>query len=225
MTAAIFDLREMLTGKRDLQAGADAAIGVGLMGAALAAITGLNDWQYTRGNTRRVGVLHAVLNSTAASTYLASWLLRRRGQRAAGHALGLLGFAWSMAGAYLGGKLAYGERVGVDHAPRRELPEEFTSVMLDAELPEGEPHRAEVGGVHVLLVRQNGQIFALGETCAHMGGPLADGHLEGNSIRCPWHGSRYQLDTGEVLEGPSVHPQPVFETRVRDGRIEVRVKS
>ena len=52
------------------------------------------------------------------------------------------------------------------------------------------------------------------------GRPLA--HVEGDSIRCPWHGSRFCLTDGRVLDGPAVFPERVFEVRVRDGRVEVR---
>jgi nitrite reductase/ring-hydroxylating ferredoxin subunit len=63
---------------------------------------------------------------------------------------------------------------------------------------------------------------ALAETCSHLGGPLAEGQLEGNSVRCPWHGSRFALKDGSVLDGPATHPQPCFETRIRNGQIEIR---
>jgi nitrite reductase/ring-hydroxylating ferredoxin subunit len=46
--------------------------------------------------------------------------------------------------------------------------------------------------------------------------------LEDSAVRCPWHGSCFSLEDGRVLEGPSVHAQPVLEVRVRDGQIEVR---
>ncbi|MGH8064460.1 MAG: Rieske (2Fe-2S) protein [Candidatus Entotheonellia bacterium] len=52
--------------------------------------------------------------------------------------------------------------------------------------------------------------------------PLAEGKLEDCSVICPWHGSRFALDSGRVLEGPATFPQPCFETRVQDGHIEVR---
>jgi nitrite reductase/ring-hydroxylating ferredoxin subunit len=77
-------------------------------------------------------------------------------------------------------------------------------------------------GMPILLLRQGERIYALGETCAHLGGPLAEGTLDGTSVVCPWHGSRYALEDGRVLDGPSAHAQPSFEVRVRNGQIEVR---
>jgi nitrite reductase/ring-hydroxylating ferredoxin subunit len=89
-------------------------------------------------------------------------------------------------------------------------------------LVENQLRRVEAYGMPVLLARRGGRIYAIGETCAHMGGPLSQGELEDSTVRCPWHGSRFALDDGRVLEGPAVHAQPVLEARVREGQIEVR---
>jgi nitrite reductase/ring-hydroxylating ferredoxin subunit len=154
--------------------------------------------------------------------YATSLALRRGGSRDAGRATGLLGFGIAMAAAYLGGYLVYHQRVGVTHADQRALPREFVPVLGASELREGEPRRVAAGNVRVLLVRRGGRIFALGETCSHFGGPLAEGRLEDESVRCPWHGSRFSLRDGSVLEGPATFPQPCYDTRVHDGQIEVR---
>ncbi len=96
------------------------------------------------------------------------------------------------------------------------------SVSADSELLDGVPKRAFYNGVPILLVRREADIFALAETCSHFGGPLAEGKLVENTIQCPWHGSRFALDSGEVIDGPAVHPQPCLQSRVRNGQIEVR---
>ncbi len=77
-------------------------------------------------------------------------------------------------------------------------------------------------GVAIVLVKQGDSIFALRETCTHLGGPLSEGKVEGDGIRCPWHGSRFCLKDGRVLDGPAVFPERTFDVRVRDGQIEVR---
>ena len=80
------------TRDRGLAQAADAAIGVGIAGAAGAAVTGLTDWQHTVGGDRRVGVGHALLNTAALALYVTSLALRRRGLRGAGRGLAALGF-------------------------------------------------------------------------------------------------------------------------------------
>jgi nitrite reductase/ring-hydroxylating ferredoxin subunit len=96
--------------------------------------------------------------------------------------------------------------------------------MAEADLHENQLTRVEVRDVPILLVRRNGQIFALAETCSHLGGPLAEGQLVDNTVRCPWHGSRFSLENGAVVDGPATHPQPCMDARIRDGQVEVRLR-
>jgi nitrite reductase/ring-hydroxylating ferredoxin subunit/uncharacterized membrane protein len=220
-TATTLDLLDTAQGTRKYEAGAEVAVGLGLATATLAAASGLADWSHSEGAGRRVGVLHAACNGGATLCYLASWFLRRHGDRAAATSTGLLGWLLLMAGGYLGGRMVDNHKLGVDHADRHG-PEDFHPVFPLSELPENEPHRAELNGVGVLVVRQHGKIFALGEKCAHLGGPLSEGKLEDGAIRCPWHGSKYDLETGRVLDGPSAFSQPCWEARVQNGQVEIR---
>jgi nitrite reductase/ring-hydroxylating ferredoxin subunit/uncharacterized membrane protein len=221
-TATLLDVMDAARGTRRYAAGADAAVGIGLVTASLAAASGLADWSKSDQPGRRVGVLHAVLNGSATLCYLVSWILRKRGERAAAMNTGIAGWFFLMVGSFLGGRLVYNHKLGVDHA-EREGPEGFTAVMPISELPENVPHRVEANGVGVLLVHQNGRVLAIGEKCAHLGGPLEEGQLDGNTITCPWHGSKFNIETGRVMEGPSAYSQPCFETRVVKGQIEVRI--
>lgn len=222
-TAALaLDAMESISGRRELGNGADAAIAVGLLGAAGAAVTGLTDWSATNGRARKVGLLHGLLNAGATALYTTSLVLRRKQRRSAGLGFAMLGYAVSSAAAYLGGHLVFGEQIGVDHAAAQELPKDFVPVLADDELREGEMKRADAEGVPVLLVRRGGEVCALAHTCSHMGGPLSEGELEGDVVQCPWHGSRFNIRDGSVVDGPATFPQPRFESRVREGQIEVR---
>jgi nitrite reductase/ring-hydroxylating ferredoxin subunit len=125
-------------------------------------------------------------------------------------------------GAYLGGHLVFSEQIGVNHAVEMSLPTDFKRLMPLTALSENKPQNAELNGVQLVLVRRGARIYALLARCTHRGGPLAEGTLEDETIRCPWHGSRFSLEDGNVIEGPATVPQPCFETRVVDGWIEVR---
>lgn len=222
-TAAILDLIERNTHRRAIARGADAAIRLGLVGAAATAITGLADWsKIGGGRPRRIGLMHGLLNATASTCYITSLYLRHNRSREAGRQLAWLGLLISSVAAYLGGHLVYKEQIGVDHTANYSPPEDFLSVLADSELPEGELRRVDANGMPVLLARRGGRIYAIAETCSHLGGPLSEGRFENTSVRCPWHGSCFSLEDGHVLEGPSVHAQPVLETRVSDGQIQVR---
>ena len=222
-TAAFaLDAMESISGRKELGAGADVAITVGLVGAAGAAVTGLTDWSETYGRARKVGLLHGLLNGGATALYATSLVLRRKKKRNAGLGFAMLGYAVSSAAAYLGGHLVFGEQIGVDHAAAQEMPKEFVPVLADAELAVGEMKRVDADGVAVLLVRRDGEVCALAHTCSHQGGPLSEGKLDGDVVQCPWHGSRFNVRDGSVVDGPATFPQPCLEVRTREGQIEVR---
>jgi nitrite reductase/ring-hydroxylating ferredoxin subunit/uncharacterized membrane protein len=221
--AAVLDLIEAQTGNRIAGRGADAAIKIGLVGAAASAVTGLADWsKIGGGQARRLGLVHALLNATATVCYVTSLCARASHARHAGRRFAFLGFLIANVSAYLGGHLVYNEKLGIDHTAGYTPPQEFLPVLAEAELGENQLRRVNANGMPVLLVRKGERIYAIAETCSHLGGPLSEGGLEDSSVRCPWHGSRFSLEDGRVLEGPSVHAQPVLEVRVRDGQIQVR---
>jgi nitrite reductase/ring-hydroxylating ferredoxin subunit/uncharacterized membrane protein len=221
--AAVLDLADVVGSNPQAGRGADLAIGVGMVGAGLAAVSGLTDY-HVLGNRRdrRVGAMHALLNVGISALYGASMIVRRSGNRPLGRALGWTAFGTLVASAYLGGTLVYHQRIGVDHAPRQNLPENWIAALPEAELTEGEMRNVDVEGTAVLLARHEGKIYALANRCAHLGGPLDEGEMKDGCVTCPWHGSTYRLDDGSVETGPTVYPQPVFEIRIRDGMIELR---
>lgn len=222
--AAVLDALDALGGRADLAPGADAAIQIGLVGALGAAATGMADWKDLDTKPRRIGLLHGLMNLSATGLYAASLLARGRGQRQAGRRLAFSGYVLAIGAAYLGGDLVYRDQIGVSHAEPVWTPLKFTAVLPDSELGEGELRRVEVGGRALVLARSAGQVYALAESCSHLGGPLADGQIEDGCVTCPWHGSRFDLATGMPVDGPAAIPQPCFETRVRDGQIEVRAE-
>ena len=69
------------------------------------------------------------------------------------------------------------------------------------ELADGAMLGGHADGEAVLLVRRGGDIHAIGGTCTHYGGPLAEGLLVGDTVRCPWHHACFDLRTGEALRG------------------------
>ncbi len=93
----------------------------------------------------------------------------------------------------------------------------------DATLPDGSVVEANIGQTLLALARAGGRWYALDLWCTHAECPLADGWIEEKALRCACHGALFDLATGEPLEGPAETPVRVFETRVRDGRVEVDV--
>jgi len=81
-----------------------------------------------------------------------------------------------------------------------------------------------VGDEAVLLARRGDEYFAIGATCTHYSGPLAEGLMVGDTVRCPWHHARFSLRTGEAIDAPAFNPVGCWRTEVRDGSVYVREK-
>jgi nitrite reductase/ring-hydroxylating ferredoxin subunit/uncharacterized membrane protein len=208
-------------GERTEQA-ADTLVGLGVLAAGPTAMTGLADWVDTWGPTRRVGTVHALGNVAAASVYTMSWIARKRGARGLGVALGLLGMGIASGTAYLGGHLVYGKGVGVDAAVFEHGPRKWTAVADEGDLPADGGIVVKAGDTQIALFRQDGWICGIAERCSHRGGPLHNGEVRDGRVTCPWHASEFDVCSGAVVRGPATAPQPAFETRVKDGKIEVR---
>src|SRR5262245_9722534 len=91
-------------------------------------------------------------------------------------------------------------------------------------LTENSPLLGHVDGEAVMLVRQGENIFATGATCTHYGGPLAEGLIVGETVRCPWHHGRFSLRTGEAEGAPPLNSIPCFAIRRENGKVKVERK-
>jgi nitrite reductase/ring-hydroxylating ferredoxin subunit/uncharacterized membrane protein len=216
-------------------------IGVGTGTAVPSAVAGFTDWTQLHPQQQRVGLVHAAANITATSLYAASLVARAQGRRGSGKVLAYLGLAVVGAGGFLGGHLTYRQAAGVNHS--EDVPHRFPSGWQPlaplAELPERKLHKIVVAEIPLLTYREGEDVRVLSDVCSHLSGPLHEGKLKGGRLQggdnqdggpddgsdpcvvCPWHGSTFSLRTGEVQAGPATAKQPLFETRVSDGLVEV----
>src|SRR5262245_39300978 len=86
------------------------------------------------------------------------------------------------------------------------------------------PLLGTVDGEAVVLVRRGSEITAIGATCTHWGGPLAEGLVVDDTIRCPWHHACFSLRTGEALRTPALNPVAAYDVVERDGSVFVTGK-
>lgn len=215
---------DFLGGERTEEA-ADRLIGIGVLAAAPTVASGLSDWSDFLGAERRVGFVHAVANAVALACFGSSYIARKRGSRGAGKFLGLLGGAAMSAGGFLGGHLTFTQGANVNRNAWDEGISDWTPVADDASLTDGEHTVVHAGETRILLRKDGGSIRAIADVCGHAGGPLNEGSFDNGCVTCPWHGSVFRLDTGDVVHGPATVPQPVYDVRVEDGKVLVRSRS
>jgi NADPH-dependent 2,4-dienoyl-CoA reductase/sulfur reductase-like enzyme/nitrite reductase/ring-hydroxylating ferredoxin subunit len=96
-------------------------------------------------------------------------------------------------------------------------------VPLD-ELPDGGTFAGHAQGEPAVLVRQGGEVFAIGALCTHYSGPLAEGLVVGDTIRCPWHHACFSLRSGKALRAPALNPVACWRVSRRDGAVFVHEK-
>ena len=212
-------------GGRDAERAAQRLVALGVAAALPTAASGLVDWADTEpadDEVRRVGAVHAASNVLALTLYGASLVARRRGRTGRGRLLGLAGAGALAVGGHLGGHLSYAKGVGVDVTAFGPALDDWTDAGPAGDLPDGEAVCRTAGGVAVLLVRDGDRVLALADRCAHRGGPLHEGTVADGCVTCPLHGSRFRLEDGSVERGPSPYPQPSYDVRESDGRIELR---
>jgi chlorite dismutase len=95
----------------------------------------------------------------------------------------------------------------------------WARVAAVEELPEGAAAAVYFRGDQVALFNLEGRIYALGNRCSHANGPLVEGAVEGGCVTCPYHGSRFDLASGQPRGGPAVKPVPTYQVKVEDGAV------
>ncbi|HEY6463083.1 MAG TPA: Rieske 2Fe-2S domain-containing protein, partial [Polyangiaceae bacterium] len=98
---------------------------------------------------------------------------------------------------------------------------DLTKGVNEGDVPDGGVLVGHAHGEPVLLARRGGDVFAVGAKCTHYSGPLGEGLLVGDEIRCPWHHACFSVRTGAALRAPALDPIPCFDVTTRDGRLVV----
>ena len=217
-------------GGEDSRTAARKLVGLGTLAAVPTALAGTADWVDTDDKpARRVGFVHGAGNAAVLGLYLLSWRARRKGHQGRGVALAMAAGGGLVGTAYLGGHLSFSQGIGVAETAFEEGPKNWKALDLAPDrLGDEKKMRATVGQVRLLLYRSGDRIYAVSDHCSHRGCALAGGTIEGKgddaTVECPCHGSTFRLTDGEVVRGPATAPQPAYEARIREDKIEVRLR-
>ena len=110
-------------------------------------------------------------------------------------------------------------------APQQKTGPDLSAGVAADSLADGAMVAGHVGDDAVLLARGGEEFFALGASCTHYGGPLAEGLIVGDTVRCPWHHACFSLRTGEALHAPALSPVDCWSVERKDGKVFVRGKT
>jgi NADPH-dependent 2,4-dienoyl-CoA reductase/sulfur reductase-like enzyme len=108
-----------------------------------------------------------------------------------------------------------------DHATNPEALPDLAKGIASADLPEGGKLVGRLCEDEVLVARVGGALFAIGAHCTHYHGPLGEGLIVGETVRCPWHHAHFCLKTGEALAAPAIDPVKLWSVSEADGVVRV----
>ena len=210
-----FRVAAAVSGNEDLKTVSRYLVPTGLVAGLVAAVPGVIDYLGSvppQSSARQRATTHALFNVGSLTLFALSWLADRKRRRGLPLALETAGTATLCVGGWMGGTLAYRNQIGVDH--RYANAGKWQEARIDAEttgaletvsrdLEVNQMKLVHAGGKRVAVGRTGKGYVAFQDRCTHKGGPLSDGVLMCGTVQCPWHGSQFDVDTGEVKAGPA----------------------
>jgi nitrite reductase/ring-hydroxylating ferredoxin subunit/uncharacterized membrane protein len=210
-----FRVASALSENEDLKTVSRYLVPTGLVAGLLAAVPGVLDYLGSvppQSSARQRATKHALFNVGSLTLFALSWLADRKRRRGLPLALETAGTATLCVGGWMGGTLAYRNQIGVDHRyanagkwQEADVDGEKTDALeaVSRGLEMNQMKLVHVGGSRVAVGRTGKGYVAFQDRCTHKGGPLSDGVLMCGTVQCPWHGSQFDVHTGEVKAGPA----------------------
>ena len=101
---------------------------------------------------------------------------------------------------------------------------EFANVATKKDLPKGEMQAVEINGKQILIANIENEYYAITNKCTHRGCKLSKGKLNGEVVKCPCHGSRFNVKTGEVVGGPATKSELKYEVKIEEDQIQIKLE-
>ena len=208
-----FRVAAAMSGNDELKTVSKYLVPAGLVAGLVAAVPGLMDYLGSvppQSSAKQRATRHALLNVTSLALFAAGWLAGRRRGGALPLTFQSAGTATLCVGGWMGGTLAYRNQIGVDHRYANAGKWHEEQVDADAALEDAAHNLAvnqmklvHAGGKRIAVARTGKGYVAFQDRCTHKGGPLSDGVVMCGTVQCPWHGSQFDVHTGEVKAGPA----------------------
>ena len=99
----------------------------------------------------------------------------------------------------------------------------YMKIASKTEIGPGEVKGFSMQSSPVLIANLNGRYYAMDSACPHAHAPLEDGIINGKTLKCPWHGSVFDLESGRCISGPAVMDQRVYNLKIENGIIQIEI--
>jgi nitrite reductase/ring-hydroxylating ferredoxin subunit/uncharacterized membrane protein len=237
--AFLFDVAGVLFGKESWWTTGMHLAAAGIVAALIAAVPGIIDYFYTvppKSSAKARATQHGLCNLSAVALFVVALVLRMRTDAAPGAIIILLEAIASgllAAGGWMGGVLVSRNQISVDqrYARAGQWSEETISaepgkpavVAAADELEVDQMKLLHLNGRRIVLGRTEGGYVAFDDSCTHKGGSLAGGTMICGTVQCPWHGSQFDTNTGEVKAGPAKKGIATYNVEIVGGKVQLIV--
>jgi nitrite reductase/ring-hydroxylating ferredoxin subunit/uncharacterized membrane protein len=210
-----FGVAGAVSGNEDLKTVSRYLVPAGLVAGLVAAVPGLVDYLVSvppQSSAKERATKHALINVASLALLAAGWLAGRKRDNTVTLAVQGVGAASLCVGSWMGGTLAFRNQIGVDHRyanagrwQEERVGREDSQGLEEAAhgLSVNQMKLVHLGDSRVAVGRTGQGYVAFQDRCTHKGGPLSDGTLMCGTVQCPWHGSQFDVHTGEVKAGPA----------------------
>ncbi|GAB3902648.1 DUF2231 domain-containing protein [Mucilaginibacter boryungensis] len=227
----VFDVLSILKDNASYRQTADYLELAGLIAAIIAAVPGVIDYFFTvppASSAKKRATQHGLANVLLLLIFAAAYLLRVKASFSVVIGLESAGFILMGISGWLGGTLVYRNQIGVDprYAGAGKWNEAYLKdqdklieAAVSGELQNDQMKLLHIDGKRIVLAKTAEGYVAFDDRCTHKGGSLAGGMMVCGTVQCPWHGSQFASQTGDVKAGPATKNIHTYETLVKDGKI------
>jgi nitrite reductase/ring-hydroxylating ferredoxin subunit/uncharacterized membrane protein len=235
--ALLFDAAAMLAERPSWWTTGGHLAGAGIITALIAGIPGVVDYLYTvppNSTGKQRATRHMIVNLSAVALFAGAWLLRHdAGTRSEATviAIEVVAVALLSAGGWMGGTLVNRNQIGVDHRyasagkwQEQELEESAGTPVVVAKVEDLQVDQMKLlrlDGRRIVLARTAGGYVAFDDRCTHSGGALSGGVMMCGTVQCPWHGSQFDVRTGEVKAGPAKQRIATYQVEEKQGEVRL----